>query len=158
MIHPFHLAIFAILLFGGTLFATLVVNFTTDMGFIWSALKVVNKLAKSLAFRQSLALMVAIGFVRYGLEPLVKSVRSVFSLPGQWERSTEFFILQQVCMHTLPIQRSNQFSQLIGLQLNPTELSDVLRKPSWLTSPESYFSCTKCKLVLTRLRQLFRTT
>lgn len=65
--------------------------------------QVARKLAKSLAFRQSLALMVAIAFVRYGLEPLVKSVRNVFSLPGPWERSNEYFILQQVRSPELPL-------------------------------------------------------
>lgn len=97
LIHPFHLTLFAVLLFGAVAFAITVINFTTDMGWLWSAVKVFRKLAKSLAFRQSIALMVAIAFVRYGLEPLVRSVRSVFSLPGPWERSTEYFILKQVC-------------------------------------------------------------
>ena len=97
LIHPFHLTLFAVLLIGAVAFAITVINFTTDMGWLWSAVKVFRKLAKSLAFRQSIALMVAIAFVRYGLEPLVRSVRSVFSLPGPWERSTEYFILKQVC-------------------------------------------------------------
>lgn len=99
LIHPFHLTLFAVLLIGAVAFAITVINFTTDMGWLWSAVKVFRKLAKSLAFRQSIALMVAIAFVRYGLEPLVRSVRSVFSLPGPWERSTEYFILKQVCCH-----------------------------------------------------------
>ena len=96
LIHPFHLTLFAVLLVGAVAFAITVINFTTDMGWIWSSMRVLRKLAKSLAFRQSIALLVAIAFVRYGLEPLVRSVRSVFSLPGPWERSTEFFILKQV--------------------------------------------------------------
>lgn len=106
IIHPFHLTLFAILLVGGVGFAITVINFTTDMGWVWSSVRVLRKLAKSLAFRQTIALLVAIAFVRYGLEPLVRSVRSVFALPGQWERSNEYFILKQVCpppadrMHT----------------------------------------------------------
>lgn len=97
IIHPFHLTLFAILLVGGVAFAITVINFTTDMGWVWSSVRVLRKLAKSLAFRQTIALLVAIAFVRYGLEPLVRSVRSVFELPGQWERSNEYFILKQVC-------------------------------------------------------------
>lgn len=96
IIHPFHLTLFAILLVGGVAFAITVINFTTDMGWVWSSVRVLRKLAKSLAFRQTIALLVAIAFVRYGLEPLVRSVRSVFALPGPWERSNEYFILKQV--------------------------------------------------------------
>lgn len=96
IIHPFHLTLFAILLVGGVGFAITVINFTTDMGWVWSSVRVLRKLAKSLAFRQTIALLVAIAFVRYSLEPLVRSVRSVFALPGQWERSNEYFILKQV--------------------------------------------------------------
>lgn len=106
LIHPFHLTLFAVLLIGAVAFAITVINFTTDMGWLWSAVKVFRKLAKSLAFRQSIALMVAIAFVRYGLEPLVRSVRSVFSLPGPWERSTEYFILKQVRCPAAVRQRS----------------------------------------------------
>ena len=102
IIQPFHIALFTVLLLAGTTFAIVVLNFTTDMGWMWASVRVLRKLAKGLAFRQTIALVMAIAFVRYGLEPLMRTVRSVFTLPGTWERSNEYFFLKQACLSTSP--------------------------------------------------------
>ena len=116
------------------------------MGWLWSAVKVFRKLAKSLAFRQSIALMVAIAFVRYGLEPLVRSVRSVFSLPGPWERSTEYFILKQVCCPAAVRQRSlfemlQRFLYRVELNTHPTILYFTELTQTFLV----IWYCTACQ-------------
>jgi hypothetical protein len=97
IIHPFHIALFSVLLLSGITFAIVVLNFTTDMGWMWSSMRVLRKLSKGLAFRQTIALLMTVAFVRYGLEPLVRTVRSFFMLPTTWERSNEYFLLKQVC-------------------------------------------------------------
>ena len=38
----------------------------------------------------------AMTFVRFGLEPLVKALRSLFAVQGSWEKSSEFYILREV--------------------------------------------------------------
>ena len=38
-------------------------------------------------------------FVRFGLEPLMKCIRSLFRAPGSWERSPEHYILREVAFH-----------------------------------------------------------
>ena len=38
----------------------------------------------------------AMVFVRYGLEPLVKSLRTVFKASGAWEKSSEYHFLREV--------------------------------------------------------------
>ena len=38
----------------------------------------------------------AMMFVRFGLEPLVKSLRTVFKASGAWEKSSEYHFLREV--------------------------------------------------------------
>lgn len=38
----------------------------------------------------------AMMFVRFGLEPLVKTLRNVFKASGPWEKSSEYHILREV--------------------------------------------------------------
>ena len=38
----------------------------------------------------------AMMFVRFGLEPLVKSLRTVFKASGSWEKSSEYHFLREV--------------------------------------------------------------
>lgn len=38
----------------------------------------------------------AMMFVRFGLEPLVKTLRTVFKASGSWEKSSEYHILREV--------------------------------------------------------------
>ena len=95
LIHPFHIALFATLLLCCLVAAIMLMHYTTEMGWMWSGIKVLRKLAKGLAFRQTVGLLAAMAFVRWGLEPLVRTVRALFRLPGDWERSSEFFFLRQ---------------------------------------------------------------
>lgn len=99
LIHPFHIALFAVLLLCCLVAGIMLMHYTTEMGWMWSGIKVLRKLAKGLAFRQTVGLLSAMAFVRWGLEPLVRTVRALFRLPGDWERSSEFFFLRQVRPH-----------------------------------------------------------
>ena len=38
----------------------------------------------------------AMMFVRFGLEPLVKSLRTMFKASGSWEKSSEYHFLREV--------------------------------------------------------------
>lgn len=49
--------------------------------------------------RRSLQVMGIVGamtFVRFGLEPLVRSLRTMFRASGPWEKSSEYHILREV--------------------------------------------------------------
>lgn len=48
------------------------------------------------------AILGAMLFVRMAMEPLVKSLRSLFKAREPWERSTEFHILREVPPPTTP--------------------------------------------------------
>ncbi|CAL8469278.1 g8819 [Coccomyxa elongata] len=43
-----------------------------------------------------MGILAAMTFVRFGLEPLVKVLRRVFSAQGTWEKSSEYYILREV--------------------------------------------------------------
>jgi hypothetical protein len=95
LIHPFHIMLFGFLAAAFSIACIAILNYTTEMGWMWSSMRVLSRVSKGLAFRQCIALLAAMAFVRYGLEPFVKAVRTFF-MPGEWERSSEFFVLQQV--------------------------------------------------------------
>ena len=59
-------------------------------------LQVVRRLLKTVALRQVMGILGAMTFVRFGLEPLVKALRSLFAVQGSWEKSSEFYILREV--------------------------------------------------------------
>ena len=42
------------------------------------------------------AILAAMTFVRFGLEPLMRCIRSLFRAPGAWEKSPEHYILREV--------------------------------------------------------------
>ena len=62
----------------------------------YSKLQVVRRLLKTVALRQVMGILGAMTFVRFGLEPLVKALRSLFAVQGSWEKSSEFYILREV--------------------------------------------------------------
>jgi hypothetical protein len=95
LLHPFHIMLFGFLAAAFSIACIAILNYTTEMGWMWSSMRVLSRVSKGLAFRQCIALLSAMAFVRYGLEPFVKAVRTFF-MPGDWERSSEFFVLQQV--------------------------------------------------------------
>ena len=48
---------------------------------------------------QVMGILSAMLFVRFGLEPLVKLMRRLFVAPGSWEKSSEYYILREVCFY-----------------------------------------------------------
>lgn len=44
----------------------------------------------------------AMTFVRFGLEPLVRSLRTMFRASGPWEKSSEYHILREVRLDSGP--------------------------------------------------------
>ena len=95
---PFHVATFAVILASGLAFLAGLLYFTADMQFQRALLKVIKRLLKTVALRQVLGILAAMTFVRFGLEPLVKVLRRVFSAQGTWEKSSEYYILREVGM------------------------------------------------------------
>lgn len=95
---PFHVATFAVILASGLAFLAGLLYFTADMQFQRALLKVIKRLLKTVALRQVLGILSAMTFVRFGLEPLVKVLRRVFSAQGTWEKSSEYYILREVWM------------------------------------------------------------
>ena len=93
---PFHVATFAVILASGLAFLAALLYFTADMQFQRAFIKVVKRLLKTVALRQVLGILAAMTFVRFGLEPLVKVLRSLFSAQGSWEKSSEYYILREV--------------------------------------------------------------
>lgn len=48
-------------------------------------------------YMQVMGILGAMIFVRMGLEPLVRALRSVFNASVPWEKSSEYHILREVC-------------------------------------------------------------
>lgn len=94
---PFHVAAFAAILTSGLAFLAVLMYITADMQFQRACLKVVKRLLKTVALRQVMGILAAMTFVRFGLEPLVKVLRHIFRAQGSWEKSSEYYILREVC-------------------------------------------------------------
>jgi len=90
-----------VLAFFGILLLALVVSAvwlqaTADIAFQSALFTLSVKLLKTTGFRQSLALLGAIVFVRLGLEPAVRTVRALFGVQGGWQQSSEYYLLKEV--------------------------------------------------------------
>ena len=96
---PFHVAAFAAILTSGLAFLAVLMYITADMQFQRACLKVIKRLLKTVALRQVMGILAAMTFVRFGLEPLVKVLRHIFRAQGSWEKSSEYYILREVCVH-----------------------------------------------------------
>ena len=94
---PFHVAAFAAILTSGLAFLAVLMYITADMQFQRACLKVIKRLLKTVALRQVMGILAAMTFVRFGLEPLVKVLRHIFRAQGSWEKSSEYYILREVC-------------------------------------------------------------
>lgn len=94
---PVHLATFFIILGTGLMFLAVLLWFTADIRFQQACTKVIRRLFKTVALRQVMGILGAMTFVRLGLEPMVKMLRRLFRAPGSWEKSSEFYILREVC-------------------------------------------------------------
>ncbi len=95
---PFHVAAFAAILACGLAFLAVLLYITADMQFQRACIKVVKRLLKTVALRQVMGILAAMTFVRFGLEPLVKVLRGIFSAQGSWEKSSEYYILREVVL------------------------------------------------------------
>jgi len=93
----YHYLTFLIMLGGGLVFLAVVLYFTSDsLGFQKAMGKVIKRLAKTVALRQLGSILAAIVFVRYGLEPLIKNIRSLMKAQGSWEKSSEYYIIKEL--------------------------------------------------------------
>ena len=100
----FHVAAFAAILASGLAFLAVLLYITADIQFQRACLKVVKRLLKTVAIRQVMGILAAMSFVRFGLEPLVKVLRRIFSAQGSWEKSSEYYILREVGTTFCPTQ------------------------------------------------------
>ena len=51
---------------------------------------------RTVAIRQVGTILSAILFIKYGMEPAIKFVRRLTKAEGEWEKSTEYFVLREV--------------------------------------------------------------
>ena len=75
----------------GLLFVAALLYFTGDGVAPHKAmLKACKRLLKTFALRQVAAILSAMAFVKYGLEPVMRMVRTVTKAQGPWEKSSEY--------------------------------------------------------------------
>ena len=86
----------------------------------------------------------AMMFVRFGLEPLVKSLRTVFKASGAWEKSSEYHFLREVRDHRARIgcRRSGglPYSRTLTVLSRETELTRP-NNACWLIRWEACSAC-----------------
>lgn len=93
----YHYLTFFGLLAAGLIFLAVVLYFTSDsIGFQKAMGKVVKRLGKTVALRQLGSILAAMAFVRYGLEPLIKNIRTFVRAQGSWEKSSEYYIIREL--------------------------------------------------------------
>jgi hypothetical protein len=92
----YHFLTFCVMLGGGLLFLALLLYFNGDMALQTAVWKVVKRLFKTVAVQQLTSILGAMAFVRYGLEPVIKSIRNITKAQGSWEKSSEYYILREV--------------------------------------------------------------
>jgi small-conductance mechanosensitive channel len=89
-----------VLFFVSTCFALLFVSvmlyLTGDIEFQRAVVKSVSRLMRTVAIRQVGTILSAIVFIKYGMEPAIKGVRRLTKAEGEWEKSTEYFVLREV--------------------------------------------------------------
>lgn len=97
-LRPFHVIAFLAVLAAGLAFLAVLLYFTAGIKFDLARDKVVRRLLKTVALRQVAGILAALVFVRFGLEPLVRGLRSAFATQGAgpWEKSSEYYILREV--------------------------------------------------------------
>lgn len=95
-LNMYHYVTFAVIMAGGLLFLAVILYFTGDVKFQTAIQKVVKRLLKTTALKQLATILSAMAFVKYGLEPVIKSVRRTTKAQGPWEKSSEYYILREV--------------------------------------------------------------
>lgn len=91
-----HIVWFSLVLGAALVISAVWLHATADIGFRKGILEMSVKLLKTSGFRQTLALLGAIMFVRLGLEPAVRLVRNILGVKGAWLQSSEYYLLKEV--------------------------------------------------------------
>ena len=134
---PVHLATFFIILGTGLMFLAVLLWFTADIRFQQACTKVIRRLFKTVALRQVMGILGAMTFVRLGLEPMVKMLRRLFRAPGSWEKSSEFYILREVCNLCKGLSGS-MLSGLISLQHKKESMADISGRQCTVVDPNQF--------------------
>jgi mechanosensitive ion channel protein 1/2/3 len=92
----YHYLTFFVLTSGGLLFVAALIYFTSDVAFQIAISKAFKRLMKTVALGQLSTILSAMAFVKYGLEPVIKAVRTATKAQGPWEKSSEYYILREV--------------------------------------------------------------
>jgi len=95
-ITSWHVLTFFLVLLGALVVSAVWLHATADVDFSHALFNMLIRLLKSTGFRQFLALIGAIVFVRLALEPTVRVVRSLLGMKGPWSQSSEYYILKEV--------------------------------------------------------------
>lgn len=92
----YHYVTFFVVLGGGLLFVAALLYFSGDIGFAKAADKAYHRALKTFALRQVATILSAMAFVKYGLEPVIRTVRTLTKAQGPWEKSSEYYLLREV--------------------------------------------------------------
>ena len=95
-ITTYHVATFFVVLCALSVMSAVWLQATADIGFRNAMFDQSIRLLKTKGFRQTLALVGAIIFVRLGLEPVVRLLRNITGVQGAWKQSSEYYMLKEV--------------------------------------------------------------
>lgn len=94
---PYHYVAFFVMLAGGLVFVAALLYFTVPgIEFQRAMFKSCRRLLKTFALKQVATILSAMAFVKYGLEPVIKTVRTLTKAQGPWEKSSEYYLLREV--------------------------------------------------------------
>jgi small-conductance mechanosensitive channel len=93
---PYHYVSFFVAVCFGLLFVSVMLYLTGDIEFQRAVVKSVSRLLRTVAIRQVGTILSAILFIKYALEPVIKTVRRMTKAEGEWEKSSEYFVLREV--------------------------------------------------------------
>ena len=91
----YHYVAFVVITIGGLLFIASLIYFFSDLSFYHAVLKSFDRLMRTIAVRQLSIILSTMAFVKYGLEPVIRGVRAITKADGQWEKSSEYYILRE---------------------------------------------------------------
>ena len=95
-LQPYHYVSFFVAVCFGLLFVSVMLYLTGDIEFQRAVVKSVSRLLRTVAIRQVGTILSAILFIKYALEPVIKTVRRMTKAEGEWEKSSEYFVLREV--------------------------------------------------------------
>lgn len=95
-LQPYHYVSFFVAMCFGLLFVSIMLYLTGDIEFQRAVVKSVSRLMRTVAIRQVGTILSAILFIKYGMEPAIKLVRRLTKADGEWEKSSEYFVLREV--------------------------------------------------------------